>query len=340
MKALQSGNDAWVQRMDEAASWLQRLHGSGQDEGLLEEWLDWCQRDPANQQAFDELAVIWEASAGLKAQPPPASAPVQQRFAPRRFTRRHFAMAASMAGLGLAVVAGFQWWQVRAATGPLLVSEFSSPLGVNTLETLDDGSMIELGGGTRVTVSIGRDARRVELHEGEVFVVVRKDASRPFSVEAGRLKAIATGTEFNVLRTSRRTTVTVAEGSVDALYDGQSAETPNVSLQSSQQLVYSHESRRVVVRQTDPRQATAWRSGALYFQNDPLSEVIEKVNRYAQKQILIEDPAIAALPFTGTASIDRIGGWLLGLPHIFPVTIEELPDGRRLIGPKPDAGVD
>src|SRR5690606_8657690 len=115
---------------------------------LLDEWLDWCQRDPANQQAFDELAAIWEACAGLGPELR-ASAP-----APAQMTRRHFAMAASAAGLGLAAVAGGTWWMSRAPVEQRQVSEHSSPLGHNSSATLPDGSVLELGGGTRVTVSI------------------------------------------------------------------------------------------------------------------------------------------------------------------------------------------
>lgn len=317
-----------LQRLDVAADWLQRLHGAAPDEGLLDEWLDWCQRDPRNQQAFDELAGIWQASGTLGDELQPA--PVQAAAAPDR-TRR-FALAASLAGLGFAVVSGGAWWLNRPEPVPVVVREFASPVGVNSTQTLPDGSVLELGGGTRATVSFAPDARRVELHAGEVFVVVHKDAARPFSVEAGRLMVIATGTEFNVLRTDERTTVTVAEGSVDALYEGQSEETPNVSLQPSQQLVYSHATRRVVVRQTDPLEVIAWRSGTLNFEKEPLSEVIVKMNRYSAKPILIDDARVARLAFTGTARADHLEGWLRGLPHVFPVTVRQLQDGRHLIG--------
>jgi ferric-dicitrate binding protein FerR (iron transport regulator) len=54
-----------LQRMEEAASWLQRLHQDERDDALVDAWLDWCQRDPLNQQAFDELMAIWEASGQL-----------------------------------------------------------------------------------------------------------------------------------------------------------------------------------------------------------------------------------------------------------------------------------
>lgn len=346
-----------AQRLEEAATWLQRLHDRNADDSLIDAWLEWCQRDPRNQLAFDDLAVVWDASEGLGnevvrqesteqavatvpdtreeflAAAPPAvfAQPKIDAIGPAR--RRYFAMAASLAGLGLAGVLAGAWWLDRPTPDPARVTHLSSPVGMNSAHRLSDGSELELGAGSQVSVRMDAAARRVELHQGEVFVVVQKDVLRPFSVEAGRLQVIATGTEFNVLRTAERTTVTVAEGSVDAKYEGQDSETPQVSLHSSQQLVYTHATQRVTVQQADPAEAIAWRSGNLNFRQEPLSEVVAKVNRYSGQPIIIEDPEVGKLPFTGTARADRIHGWLQGLPHIFPVSIKELPDGGYQIAP-------
>jgi ferric-dicitrate binding protein FerR (iron transport regulator) len=54
-----------LQRMKEAALWLQRLHEGTVEDDVLHAWLDWCQCDPLNQQVFDELAEIWEMSGKL-----------------------------------------------------------------------------------------------------------------------------------------------------------------------------------------------------------------------------------------------------------------------------------
>jgi transmembrane sensor len=326
--------DAQLQRMEQAATWLQRMCTTRPDERLVEAWLDWCQRDPLNQQAFDEMAAIWELSAQI---PLPQAAPGLAGGAAVPARRR--ALAASLAGLGLATLAAGAWWLARPAQEQMLTSELSSPIGINSTRRLADGSLLELGGGTRVTIVIGAHERRVELHEGELFVTVHHDSSRPFTVDAGKLEVLATGTAFNVLRTDERTTVTVAEGSVDALYaDG--VEAPNMRLQPSQQLVYAHETHSVLVRDANPGDATAWRSGTLYFQNEPLSEVIAKVNRYAARRIVIEDPQVGALSFTGTARTDRIQGWLQALPHIFPVSVVERASGSQLIAPRSDVRTD
>lgn len=294
----------------------------------MESWLDWCQRDPLNQHAFDDLAAVWEAS-GRLTRPLPRAA---QRTWPRRQ-----ALAASLAALGATAIAG-AWWASRPAPEEVARSEFESPRGVNTVETLPDGSLLELGGGTRVTVAMGPRSRRIELHEGELYVTVQKDPARPFSVDTGRLEVTATGTAFNVLRTEGRTTVTVAEGSVAAAYEGHSSARRNVPVASNQQLVYSHRTRGVEVHETDPAIAIAWRTGTLKFNGEPLSEVIASVNRYAARRIVVEDARVAALGILSTVGVDSsegIDSWLASLAVSFPVAVETLADGRRLIRSRP-----
>jgi transmembrane sensor len=319
-------------RLEEASQWLQRIRDAGDDEQLLDAWLEWCQRHPMNQQAFDEMVVVWELS-GKSKQARAATGASRATGMGRRM-----AIAATLTGLAVAATFG-AWWTTRSSP-PLQMVEYASPVGTNSVQRLADGSALELGGGTRVTVVMSGIGRQVQLHEGELYVAVHPDASRPFHVAAGRLEVTATGTAFNVLRTEGRTTVTVVEGSVEAAYEGRGSPAPNVQLEPGQQLVYSHASHSVIVRQADPRDAIAWRSGMLNFHDEPLSEVIATVNRYAARQILIEDPGIRDLSFTGTARTDRLESWLGALPHAFPVVVAERRDGRMLIGPRPGGAAD
>jgi transmembrane sensor len=282
-----------VQRLEEAADWLQRMRTDADDESVLEAWLEWCQRDPLNQQAFDEMAAVWEITGQLTMERAVPMEAVRTRW-PRR------ALAASVGALALSAIAGL-WWSNQQTYPEALASEYASPVGVNTTHTLADGSMLELGGGTRVTVTIGARARRVELHEGELFV---------------------------------------AEGSVEAMYEGQVAAVPNVRLPARRELVYNHAAHSFIQRDADLRVAMGWRSGELQFYNQPLSEVIATINRYSPKEIVIDDPQVRGLSFTGSARTDRIDGWLRALPHVFEVAVAELPDGRRVIRSRPGASTD
>lgn len=322
--------DPQLQRMEQATLWLQRMRSAGQDDRVVEDWLDWCQSDPLNQQAFDEIAAVWELSARLPREP-------DREATPRASTSRR-ALVASLAGVVMAGVAGAWWW--TQSHNAVIREEFASAVGVNTVKELVDGSVVELGGGTRVTVSISQQERHVELHEGELFVRVRHDNARPFVVSSGWFEVVATGTAFDVLRTSERTTVTVTEGSVAAFHEGRAAQT-SVRLQPGQQLVYSHGAHSLDVREADPAHAIAWRSGMLYFRGEPLSEVIASLNRYSPQGIVTGDPRIRQLPYGGTARTDAAGirKWLEAAPGLFdfPVRVTELADGRWLIAPVSDA---
>lgn len=328
MTALPPFEDTRLHRMEQAALWLQRMHAATADERVVDAWLDWCQRDPLNQQAFDEIAAIWELG-GQLGQAPRAADIAEPVRRPRRQL-----LAAAVAALGIAV-AGSAWWLNRDA-GEVLLTELTSPVGRNSTYTLADGSVLELGGGTHVTVAIGSDERRVTLHAGELYVSVHHEPARPFSVSVDKLQVIATGTAFNVLRTTGHTTVTVAEGSVKALYGEQDAIASNVQLlQTGQQLVLSS-SNGVIVRQADLHDVTAWRSGWLHFKNEPLVEVIEAVNRYTTRTIAIEGPQVKEIPFTTSVQIDsadRIRDWKRGL-RALPVTVTERADGSLLLGPR------
>jgi transmembrane sensor len=318
--------DPRLQRMEEATLWLQRMRAAGPDDRIVDEWLDWCQRDPLNLQAFDDISAVWEVSGHLPREPVTTKAASSGARIPRR------AMAASLAGLGLAGLAATLWWQTSRDN--VLVSEFESRIGENSVRKLGDGSVLELGGGTRVTVSLGKRERHVTLHEGEVFATVRHDASRPFFVTSGVLDVVATGTAFNVLRTAHRTTVTVTEGSVAAFQEGRSAEA-NVRLQKGQQLTYAHASHSVAVRQADQAHSATWRTGVLYFQGEPLAEVIASINRYTAASITIDDSLVGKLAYTGTVHTNAVESWLAALPYSFAVTVVKQPDGSRVIGPRP-----
>jgi transmembrane sensor len=80
--------------------------------------------------------------------------------------------------------------------------------------TLADGSAVQLNTHTRLEVQLSGKLRELHLLEGEALFTVAHDTTRPFEVHVGEAVVRAVGTQFNIRRDVRDTTVSVLEGAV------------------------------------------------------------------------------------------------------------------------------
>ena len=69
-----------------------------------------------------------------------------------------------------------------------------------------------------------------------------------------------------------------------------------------------------------PSQVT-WTQGRLEYRGEPLRTVIEDVNRYAERPVVLRNPAVGDLAYTGTVQLDATGDWARGLPSAFPLDV-------------------
>ena len=76
--------------------------------------------------------------------------------------------------------------------------------------------------------------------------------------------------------------------------------------------------------------AASWRNGILKYEREPLSAVAADLNRYSPRKIVITDPAIAQLPFTGTVFSTSIDDALQALTDVFPIVLVKKPDSIEL----------
>ncbi|HET7307345.1 MAG TPA: FecR domain-containing protein [Gammaproteobacteria bacterium] len=320
-------------RTQQAAEWLLRLHEPGIDSLELSAWLEWTRRDPLNFDAFERIQDLESdlkalgrdrkaallhryLEAGELAQPPQIKSRNARRW-------RYIAAAASLA-VGLAALA---YATVRAPHATQLASRYIASQAQNRQVMLPDGTQIELGARSRLRVSYRPDVRRVDLLAGEAYFQVRHNEERPFVVRAAGLRVKDVGTAFDVRRNDDQVVVKVAEGKVDVAYaeparnSNAPAETvaAPISLTAGQQVVASPRDATLNTDRVDVNSIAAWRHGRLHFRDVPLAVVIANVNRYASQQIVLADPAVGRLRYTGTVFVNRINGWLAAVQAIFPV---------------------
>lgn len=204
-------------------------------------------------------------------------------------------------------------------------------------ERLEDGSVLTLGASSHVSVKFTESRRQVMLERGEVFFEVAKDADRPFIVSVGGGRVRAVGTAFNINKRNDSVTVSVVEGIVKVTQDlhpadqAPAGETPGESdlahearLEHGQQLTYGVAGQWQALRNGKlPERATAWREGRLAYVNERLGAVLQDVNRYTQRKLVLGDKTLAALTYTGTVFSGDIGEWVRGLQRAFPIKVVE-----------------
>jgi transmembrane sensor len=91
-----------------------------------------------------------------------------------------------------------------------------------------------------------------------------------------------------------------------------------ISLQAGQQLTASP-SLPPEITQANIRQVTAWTVGQLIFDDEPLSSVVERINRYGGTQIVVADSQVGAMKISGVFNAGDVLGFVEIVTHYLPV---------------------
>jgi len=337
----------------EAAEWLTRLR---QSSPTLEEvcaWQQWMAREERHRQVFQELEEMWALFGGV-AEPGPAAAheleadtydgsmPVGDWIRARRKSSRpglrRFALAAMLL-VALSCVGVGSWFVPSLVSGLRAGVDYATSVGENADVRLADGSSVQLGGHTRIRVTLDSRQRRIDLLSGEACFEVAKDPTRPFLVRAGNANITAVGTAFNIRRSGDRVVVSVLEGRV--LVQPMAAATPlawigpavpagsAAPLKAGQRTTVTRGTLESTQALSDASSAVAWQHGRLAFESEPLRDVIQDVNRYASKPIVLGDERTGDLRVTGTVTQANIMGWINSLQAAFGIRAEV--DADRIV---------
>lgn len=311
-----------------AADWLQRLDSPDLKEDDIQSWLEWFAAADSHRRAFEELqslrtrlrAVPAEVRTDVRARLGlPSSRPaLRERVGVRGL---YLALAATFA---IAAISAALWW-VRPGRAPQEIV-YTAPADKHRTVALEDGSTVVLGADAAVAVHFSPQRRSLDIRRGEAYFEVRGNPGRPFVVEAGSVRVTALGTAFNVIRDADRITVTVTEGVVEVRNAGATSAVSRIAVGQRAVLPLDGEANTRRVFQADA--AADWQNGRADFVNAPLDEVLRFVNRYAPKQVTIDDPRVADLTYSGTILREHLDEWIVSLPRVYAVRAVPLEDGN------------
>lgn len=328
----QAGGDAPAAADEQARQWLARLHSgstTAQDRTRFEAWLTAAAEHP---RAYRRAEQIWRDLRLIDAL---GEVNIESLGLAQRLRSRPVLAAAACIVAGVLGVLTVLSLGDRHATQVAEIREL----------TLPDGTRVVLGARSAIDVDFNDAKRQVRLKTGEAFFSVAKDAIRPFYVSADDTQVRVLGTQFYVHHGAGEVRVAVTEGRVEVLSgaDDGSHSTPWKSaekrvLTAGQELVAAKTATvggSLLIRNIDPAQPGAWRSGRLNYENASLAEVIADANRYSAREIVCADDRVCGVRITAAFRTEQIDELLAGLAASHPIVIDRSRSDRIVLRPQP-----
>jgi transmembrane sensor len=305
-----------------AARWFARLKAAPVTAPLDGKFQRWLAADPAREVEYERQELTWELAGELAEDQEIAQlvAEAQQSAAKARertrwpFIAWSIAVAAALALLAVGIGIQLQSRSVGET--------YVTAIGEQRTVVLPDESRIVLNTSTRARVLFKRNARIVELDQGEATFSVAHDPTRPFEVKAASGTTRALGTEFNVLSHSEGVTVSVLEGRVEVTSSGAGRADPrSVRLGRGQEVTYQN-AHLSDVRIANADRIQAWHAGRIAFEDVRLEQALAEFNRYTQVPVVLRDSSLSELRVTGLFRIGETDAFLRALDAAFDIRAE------------------
>lgn len=197
------------------------------------------------------------------------------------------------------------------------------PPGKRSKLTLSDGSEMWVNFGTKVIYpAVFEDDNRTIFVDGEIYLSVVPDKSRPFIVQTNYMDVNVLGTSFDVsaYKEDHSFSVVLVSGSVVA----QESRTNEYKIIPGERLVHDGQSVRVSKVNTDDY--TSWKDGFFHFKSETMQAIVKRLSRYYGKEIVCDDKA-ATLKCSGKLDLmDDLADVLNGFSNVASVSVTEQND--------------
>lgn len=280
----------------QAQDWLLALSSGEADRAAFARWRD---ADPRHAAAFREIQLLWRDLAPLE------SSFAHQGAGPARRPLARHPVWRRRAALALLPLCALAVLIVRPSLDVL--ADHHTRIGQRTRITLADGSQAHLNSDTALDVEFSATRRRVVLRHGEALFEVRKDAARPFQVQAASGTTTAVGTAFAVRDTTHGVQVAVTEGRVRVeTPHGGTGRSEDIEVAAGQGVQYRPDTPPVLLPGLDVDGQTAWVRGYLSFHDQPLEAALAEIERYRPGRILLWRSQVAAAPVSARIALDDL----------------------------------
>jgi transmembrane sensor len=194
----------------------------------------------------------------------------------------------------------------------VVMQTITSRQGTVTQFSMADGTEVWLNAGSEIQFPLvfNGDMREVKL-TGEAIFEVAKNEKQPFRVNAKDLNIDVLGTSFDVVcyEDEALSEVILIEGKISlSVGDGQALKRLGM-IHQGQRVVSKNETQEVTIHDVDVDKYISWRNGNLIFRDDPMEDVVRRLSRWYNVEIVFNDPEIKSYIYTATfrnESLDQV----------------------------------
>lgn len=304
------------ERMDIDTMIMQDFLGelSPENQVLLDQWIS---LETENRRYYMEQKKLWKLLSLREKMMKIDEGKAFQKISKKLFANKkisfwvHLQRIAAILFLPLVFYTGYQFYLSRQkpVQDSTVFNTAETPLGMRSSLTLPDGTKVWLNAGSKLSypVLFSDKFREVRL-SGEAFFEVEKNKRWPFIVSAGNMNVIVTGTTFNcnAYPENNQIQTVLVEGRVTVI---NASATETEEMDPGELASFNKDNQQITKKRTDLEKYIAWKSGKLMFRDDSMSTVVEKLQRWYNVKIVIEDKEISDYIYTATfidESLDQV----------------------------------
>jgi transmembrane sensor len=198
----------------------------------------------------------------------------------------------------------YKYRQVKEISQSKLVWQtISTPPGVKAHFVLPDSTSIWLNSSSSIAypTTFGNHNRQVKM-TGEAFFDVVKDSRHPFLVALGTINVNVTGTRFDIMNFEKEaiTEVILESGKIELCKGSQENPVFLSEMKPGEKASYNKTENSLILDKVDSRRYSSWIEGKLIFKDDPMKDVIQRLNHWYNVEIEVADPEILGYVYTAT----------------------------------------
>jgi len=284
---------------------------------------------------------------------------LHQNFGNTSFTPKASAFKRAFKAIaGIGVLAGLlmvvYFWMIPHPDVKNISQKAVPPKAKDNREVvLADGSKVILNKNSQIFLSEGfGKSNRVITLSGEAYFDVAHNSTLPFIVQAGTVRIRAVGTVFNVraYADEKGIETSLLRGAVEITRQGH--EKLKLLLKPNEKVVvpvvkpaveavkkkHENDSYTIKLLQVEKNSGMiaeiAWVNHKLVFDNEPLSQIAQKLEKWYDTPVTINDSRLATEKFTGEFESENMSEVLTALQITYPFHFLESKDGAIMITKK------